>query len=241
MQDRQDGPGRYSWRDHSPRYYEDRKDAGKTLGAELARYRQDHPLVLGIPRGGVPIAAEVAALLDGDLDVIVARKIGAPAQQELALGAITADGTRVLNDRVVDILSVPRSYIERVSQEQQAEAQRREHRFRAGMDKLSVRGRVVILVDDGLATGATMRACIAALKGAGTKRLVVAVPVGAAEACDEIAATVDELVCPLQPDPFYAVGAHYHEFGQVSDDEVEEILRERRRRRVHAQSAHGRA
>ncbi len=217
------------------RLFRDRTDAGARLAAALDHYRGQNALVLGVPRGGLPVAVEVARRLDADLDVVVARKIGAPGQQELAIGAITADGTRFLNDDLVRLIGVSRPALDRLAETQRAEAQRREERFRRGMAPIESTGRIVIVVDDGLATGATLRATVRALKKRGVKKLVVAVPVGAAESCAKIAAEVDELVCPHKPEPFVAVGLHYEQFGQTSDEEVERILQEHRRQRaVHA-------
>jgi putative phosphoribosyl transferase len=234
MDQRQDTVGTYAWADHFARLYEDRSDAGAQLAGALRHYKDRDPLVLGIPRGGIPVAREVAGRLGAELDVIVARKLGAPHQSELAIGAVTADGTRVLNQSLIDMLEVPPAYLERVTAGQGEEAKRREAKFRPGLAPRMVRGRVVILVDDGLATGATVRACARALQGAHVKKLVVAVPVGAADACDALAAEVDELVCPWRPDPFFAVAAHYHRFEQVSDVEVERVLREYRAERSQA-------
>jgi putative phosphoribosyl transferase len=230
MDQRQDTVGTYGWADHFARLYEDRADAGTVLAEHLLPFQNQNPLILGIPRGGVPVAYEIAARLGAELDVIVGRKLGAPQQSELALGAVTADGTRVLNQQLVDLLNVSSTYLDRVTAEQREEARRRDHMFRSGLPPLVTKGRVVILVDDGLATGATMRACVRALRNAEVAKLVIAVPVGSVEACKELAAEVDQLVCPWQPDPFFAVGAHYHRFGQVADGEVERLLKEQRKR-----------
>ena len=224
MYPREDGPG-YFERDsgHTP-FFVDRKDAGRQLAHELGAYRGKRALVLGLPRGGVPVAAEVAYALDADLDVIVARKLGAPTQPELGIGAVTSDGTRFLNERLVRIVSASPAYIEQTAREEQAEARRRELRFREGLPPLALSGRIVIIVDDGLATGATMRAAITAAHRAKPKKLVVAVPVGAVETCEWLEGEVDHLVCPHQPDPFYSVGMYYRDFDQTSDDEVIELL-----------------
>jgi putative phosphoribosyl transferase len=234
MDQREDTVGSYSWEDHVHRLYDDHVDAGDQLAERLLHYRGQNPLILAIPRGGVPVARQVAARLGAELDVIVARKLGAPHQSELAIGAVTADGARVLNQPLIDMLHIPRPYLEKVTAAQRAEAERRERKFRAGLPRLATKGRVVILVDDGLATGATMRACVHGLKSAAAKKIVIAVPVGSVEACTELAAQVDELVCPWQPDPFFAVGAHYARFDQVSDEEVERLLGEQRAQRQRA-------
>jgi putative phosphoribosyl transferase len=207
--------------------YADRADGGRALAAALAAHRGTAPVVLGIPRGGVPVAVVVARALEGELDVVVARKLGAPLQPELALGAVAADGSRFLNDEVIAMLGVDESYLRRITAEQRAEAQRRELRFRGGRVPAPLQGRTVILVDDGLATGATMRAAIRSVRARKPGRLVVAVPVGPADTCDAIAGEVDEVVCPAKPAPFGAVGLYYRHFGQVEDDEVVRLLAER--------------
>lgn len=218
--------------------FRDRRDAGERLARQLDAYRGTGALVLGIPRGGVPVAAEVARALDADLDVIVARKIGAPMQPELAIGAVTADGGRFLNDDVIRALGIQERYVERATAEQIEEATRRERRFRAGAPVVDARGRTVILVDDGLATGATMRAAARAIRARAPARLVIAVPVGARDTCAAMRGEADEVVCLAQPDPFWAVGAHYADFGQTTDDEVERLLSARRRHAASSTFAH---
>lgn len=230
MEPRQDGIGFFSLLDPRYRLFDDRTQAGADLAQHLDAYREPRPLVLGIPRGGVPVAAEVARRLDADLDVIVARKLGAPGHEELAIGAVTSSGARFLNDEVIAYVGATDRYLDAVTSEQRAEAERRERRFRAGLPPIDARDRVVILVDDGLATGATMRAAILGLRDAGARRVVVAVPVAPVETCEAIAREVDDLVCPHRPEPFFAVGAHYRAFDQVTDDEVERALREHRDR-----------
>lgn len=205
-------------------FFADRRAAGIALAARLERYRGSDPLVLGLPRGGVPVAAEVARHLDGELDVVVARKLGAPVSPELAIGAITADGERFLNAGVIGMLGVPEMYIERVAAAQQDEARRREARFRKGRPPLRIAGRTVILVDDGLATGATMRAAVRAVRKQQPARLVVAVPVGAPDACTALRQEVDEVVCLGEPPDFGAVGLYYGDFRQVEDADVDNLL-----------------
>ena len=206
--------------------YRDRVEAGARLAEELERYRSEHPVVLGIPRGGVPVAAEVARRLGSELDVIVARKLGAPGHEELALGAVTADGGRFLNADVVRALRVSDAYLETVTAREMAEAHRREQRFRGARGPVELRGKLVILVDDGLATGATMVAAARALRARGPRRVVAAVPVGSGQAVAALAAEVDEVICPRRPEPFVAIGLHYADFSQVEDAEVLKLLEE---------------
>lgn len=206
--------------------YRDRIDGGRALAKRLGAYRGKNALVLGIPRGGVPVAAEVARALGADLDVIVARKLGAPGQPELAIGAVTANGGEFLNQEIVDYVGASEDFIERVRKEQMQEARRREVRFRGDRPPERIPGRVVIVVDDGLATGATMRASVRSVRKHGPARLVVAVPVGAREACAALREEVDELVCLAMPEPFGAVGYFYQNFEPTEDAQVESILRE---------------
>lgn len=240
MNQREDGIGTYQWGPRRGSLFEDRVDAGARLSDALAQYRGQDALVLGLPRGGVPVASEVARALDADLDVVVARKLGAPFQPELALGAIAADGTRYLNEDLVREVGVSEQELDAIADVQSREAQRREQRFRGGLAPLDPQGRVVIIVDDGLATGATMRAAVRSLGQQSPKKLVVAVPVGALETCTNIGRDVDDIVCLHTPDPFYAVGLHYRDFEQTSDEEVDQILREHRelRARRRGEQAH---
>jgi len=205
-------------------HYRDRVEAGAVLARLLERYHGQRPVVLGIPRGGVPVAAEVARRLGGELDVVVARKLGAPMHEELAIGAVTADGGRFLNDDVIRALGVSDEYLSRVTDEQMREARSREQRFRGARPPTPLTGRTVVLVDDGLATGATMRAAARAVRARGPARLVIAVPVGSTEACTALAGEVDEVVCPSRPEPFIAIGLHYLDFEQVDDSEVVALL-----------------
>jgi predicted phosphoribosyltransferase len=205
--------------------FRDRVDAGRRLAEHLDEYRGQDALVLGIPRGGVPVAAEVARLLPAELDVVVARKLGAPSSAELAIGAVTANGGRFLNEPLIRELGVPAGYLERAIEEQMAEARRREQRFRGDRPKPRMAGRTVIVVDDGLATGATMRAAVRSVRQQQPRRLVVAVPVGSREACAALREEADEVVGLYAPEPFWAVGLYYERFAPTEDAEVEELLR----------------
>jgi predicted phosphoribosyltransferase len=204
--------------------FRDRADAGKRLAERLEQYRKASPVVLAIPRGGVPVGLEIARHLDAELDVIVARKLGAPFQPELAIGAVTSDGGRFLNQDIVRQLEIDEAYLEQITREQLEEARRREQRFRSGRPPANVSGRTVLLVDDGLATGATMRAAARALRQRKPAKIVVAVPVGARQACAAMREDADEVVCLAQPEPFYAIGPHYQTFEQVEDATVIALL-----------------
>jgi putative phosphoribosyl transferase len=205
--------------------FRNREDAGRQLAARLDAY-QNRPdvVVLGLPRGGVPVAYEVAHHLAAPLDVFVVRKLGLPGQSELAMGAIAGGSVEVLNHDVIDHLGVPRAVVDRVVERERAELQRREMAFREGRVALDVAGKTVVVVDDGLATGSTMEAAIAALRQIGPARIVVAVPVGAAETCARLQTTADEVVCLATPWPFSAVGQWYEDFAQTTDQEVRALL-----------------
>lgn len=205
--------------------FQDRVEAGQVLASELGAYvGRPNVLVLALPRGGVPVAFEVAQALHAPLDVFLVRKLGVPGHEELAMGAIASGGVRVLNRSVVDSLSIPDHVIAAVAVQEQRELERREHAYRGNRPDPEVRGRTVLLVDDGLATGATMRAAAAAIRAQEPRRLVVAVPVAARETCDEFRDEVDEVVCAITPEPFYAVGVWYRDFSQTTDEEVHELL-----------------
>jgi putative phosphoribosyl transferase len=206
--------------------FRDRIDAGRALAERLGMYRGKDILVLGIPRGGMPVAAEVARRLGAELDVLVARKLGAPGQPELAIGAVTANGGEFVDEEMVAYLGVSEAYLQRVRQEQVGEARRREGRFRGDRPAERIRDRIVMLVDDGLATGATMRAAARSVRKHRPAFLVVAVPVGSREACAALREEADEVVCPLVPEFFGAVGYFYENFEPTEDAEVESILRE---------------
>lgn len=207
------------------RIFRDRRDAGRRLAADLARYAgRDDVVVLALPRGGVPVAYEVARALQAPLDVFLVRKLGVPGHEELAMGAIASGGVRVLNDEVVRALGITADQIEAVTAAEQRELERRERQYRGAQRPPEVRGRTAILVDDGLATGASMRAAAAALRQQSPAWLVVAVPTAAPETCREFQRLVDEIVCAITPEPFYAVGLWYQDFSQTTDEEVRDLL-----------------
>lgn len=211
--------------------FRDRAHAGKVLAERLEGYAgRPRLLVLGLPRGGVPVAFEVAQALDAPLDVFVVGKLGVPGHEELAMGAITSGGVRVLNDDAVRGLGIDEDAIARAAAAEGRELERREQAYRGDRGPVEVAGRTVILVDDGLATGSTMRAAVHALQAQGPERLVVAVPVAARQTCEQLRAEVDELVCADTPEPFHAVGLWYGDFTQTSDDEVRELLARARAR-----------
>ncbi len=207
------------------RAFSNRVEAGRLLAEKLEKYAgRDDAIVLGLPRGGVPVAYEVARRLNVPLDVFIVRKLGAPGFEELAVGAIASGGVRVLNDDVVRALPNADEIIESVTAKETAELERREQIYRDGRPAPDLRGRVVILVDDGLATGATMRAAVAALRQRDVGKIVIGVPVGAAETCREFEIEVDETICAIAPEWFQAVGQYYEDFSQTSDEEVRELL-----------------
>jgi predicted phosphoribosyltransferase len=209
------------------RGFTDRRDAGAEVAKRLAQYKgRTDVIVLGLPRGGVPVAAEVARYLEAPLDVFLVRKLGVPGQRELAMGAIASGGVRVLNDEVVRLLRIPGEVIESVAREEQAELERRELAYREGRSTLDLPDRIVILVDDGLATGSTMKAAVQAVRALYPARVVVAAPVGAPETCRELAALADEVVCARTPEMFSAVGRWSRDFSQTDDDEVRALLRQ---------------
>ena len=206
--------------------FRNRADAGRVLAGKLQAYaNRPDVIVLALPRGGVPVAFEVAKALHAPLDVFLVRKLGLPGHEELAMGAIATGGVRVLNNEVVQLLRVPPEVIDIVAAEEQQELERRQEAYRGDRPRLDVRGRTVILVDDGLATGSTMRAAVAALRKMHPSRIVVAVPVAAAETCAEMRADVDDIVCARTPEPFRAVGLWYQDFSQTTDEEVRDLLR----------------
>ena len=205
--------------------FTDRRHAGREVARLLEPYaRRSDVLVLGLPRGGVPVAAEVARTLGVPFDVFIVRKLGVPGHEELGFGAIAQGGVQVLNEALVRELGLSRSVVEQVTAREQVELDRRDALYRSGRPFPVINNRVVILVDDGLATGATMEAAVTALRRLQPSRVVVAVPVGAKETCDRLSTVADEVICAAMPDPFDAVGLWYDDFSQTTDDEVGALL-----------------
>ncbi len=222
--------------------YRDRAKAGQRLAEQLTAYaNRPDVAVLALPRGGVPVAFEVAQVLNAPLDVFLVRKLGVPGHEELAMGAIAAAGVCVLNEEVVRLLRIPEAVIGTVAAQEQQELERRARHYRDGRPALDVRGRTIILVDDGLATGATMRAAVAALRPQQPAHIVIAVPVAARSTCDELRAEGEAVVCASTPEPFYAVGLWYEDFSQTSDAEVRDLLTwaaERQASLAHSHAEH---
>jgi putative phosphoribosyl transferase len=210
--------------------FKDRVDAGRLLAMQLKEYaNQPDLLVLGLPRGGAPVAFEVARALKAPLDVFLVRKLGTPGHEELAMGAIASGDVRILNDMVVKGLNIDNEAINQVTERELKELQRRERQYRGDNPEPELHNRTVILIDDGLATGTTMRAAAIALRQQQPARIIVAVPVAAPETCDEFRDLVDEVVCAVTPRELYAVGLWYEDFSQTSDDEVVELLERSRK------------
>lgn len=212
---------------NSRHVFGNRREAGAELASRLDAYKnRDDLVVLALPRGGVPVAYEIARALGAPLDVFLVRKLGLPGHRELAMGAIASGGVRVLNDDVVRWYGIPATVIDEVARDEQAELERRERAYRDGRAPVDLKDRTVLLVDDGLATGSTMKAAVQAVRAHKPARIVVAVPVGAPDTCRELARVADEVVCAHTPEPFAAVGLWYVDFSQTTDDEVRELLRE---------------
>jgi predicted phosphoribosyltransferase len=207
-----------------PKPFRDRRDAGRQLASKLASYSEPNSVVLALPRGGVPVGYEVARALEAPLDIFLVRKLGAPGHEELAMGAVATGGVSVLNEDVVDALGIPQSIIERVAVREIEELNRRERLYRGRRPAPDIPGRAVIVVDDGLATGATMRAAIQALRLQQPARVVVAVPIASPEICEALRSEADDVVCAMTAEPFVAVGNWYEDFTQTTDDEVQRLL-----------------
>ncbi len=207
--------------------FRDRRDAGRRLAARLREYAgRPDVLILALPRGGVPVGYEVARALGAPLDIFVVRKLGVPGHEELAMGALASGGTRVLNRETLELFRIPREEVERVAAMERRELERRERSYRGDRPPQPVEGKTVILVDDGLATGASMEAAVRALRQRNPARIVVAVPTAPAETCEALRASADEVVCVSTPEPFYAVGRWYEDFTQTGDEEVRRLLDE---------------
>jgi putative phosphoribosyl transferase len=205
--------------------FADRRQAGKQLATQLAAYAdRSDLLVLALPRGAMPVAFEVARALRAPLDVFLVRKLGVPGQEELAMGAIASGGVRVLNEEVISRIHISSSAIDEIAHREEEELKRRERLYRGNRAAPGVQGRTVILIDDGLATGSTMRAAAIALRKMRPSKIIVAVPVAAAETCADLRSEVDEVICSATPEPFMAVGAWYSDFEQTNDQEVRELL-----------------
>jgi len=218
--------------------FENRKEAGIALSRELTEYAgRNDVVVLALPRGGVPVALEVANALRAPLDVFVVRKLGVPWQPELAFGAIASGGVMVLNNDTVDALRLSRDVIDDIAHGQQVELERRERLFRGGRPAMDLKNKTVIIVDDGLATGATMRAAIKAIKELGPAKMIAAAPVASRYTCDEISRMADvACICAVKPEPFYGVGMWYRDFTQTTDEEVQDLLAAGRRAAYTANS-----
>jgi putative phosphoribosyl transferase len=212
--------------------FRDRRDAGRQLAAALGLYRDSHPLVLALPRGGVPVGFEVTKTLGAPLDVLLVRKIGAPGQEELGLGAIVDghDPQLVLNEEIIRVVAPPPGYIEAEVRRQLAEIERRRQHYAGDRPPIPVDRRVVIVVDDGIATGGTVKAALRGVARLHPARLVLAVPVAPADTLRQLAADCDDIVCLAKPEPFYAVGPHYQDFRQTTDEEVARLLAEAQQR-----------
>ncbi len=205
--------------------FRDRREAGRVLAEHLKHYAgRPDVLILALPRGGVPVGYEVSRVLGAPLDLFIVRKLGVPGREELAMGAVASGGVRVLNHDVVKALQIPEYVIESVTEKEKEELERREQLYQGGRPSPDVRDRTVILVDDGLATGATMHAAVRAVAQLKPARIVVAVPTAAPETCDEFRADVDEVICAVTPKRFQAVGFWYENFSQITDEEMQELL-----------------
>jgi len=220
--------------------YRDRRHAGVELAARLGHFRGRNAVVLALPRGGVPVAYEVARAIDAPLDIFVVRKLGMPGHPEFAMGAIASGGIRIVNQDVVAWYGIPDEIIDGIAHQEQRELVRREREYRQGRPLVELSGRIVLLVDDGLATGSTMKAAVQAVRAHGPSRIVVAVPVGSPDTCRDFAEVADEIVCARAPEYFSAVGQWYHDFSQTTDDEVRRLLQDSARHRDQPAAQGGR-
>jgi predicted phosphoribosyltransferase len=209
--------------------FRDRRDAGRVLAQEIKRSRDwANAIVLGLPRGGVPVAFEVARELSLPLDILVVRKLGVPGQEELAMGAVASDGTTVINQIVVHELGISLETIEQAAEQEKLEIERRERAYRGGFPPVRIEGRTAILVDDGLATGSSMMAAVRSLRPR-AREVIVAVPVAAKSTCEQFRSEADQIICATTPEPFFAVGSFYQNFAQTTDEEVRALLSQARR------------
>ena len=216
--------------------FQNRQDAGRQLAAALMRFKEDKPVILALPRGGVPVAFEVAKALDAEIDLLLVRKIGAPGHEELAIGAVV-DGREphlVLNREIVALAQPPRGYIEAEQKRQLAEIERRRRLYRGGDQPVDIKGRTVIVIDDGIATGATVKAALRGIRESEPRRLILAVPVAPPDTIDKLKRECDEVVCLSAPVWFSAVGGHYADFTQTTDEEVMALLAEAKAQRQGA-------
>lgn len=210
--------------------FDDRRDAGRQLAAAAHGYAVEDPLVLALPRGGVPVAYEVAKALAAPMDLLFVRKIGAPGHPEYGIGAVVdGDNPQVVLSEMVDQLGIPAAYVEQQKRRELEEIERRRRAYLGDREPLAIKGRTVMVVDDGIATGGTVRASLRALRSAEARRLILAVPVAAADTIESLRSEADEILCLATPDPFYAVGMHYRDFDQTSDEEVVRLLAQAQR------------
>ena len=214
--------------------FKDRRDAGRKLAQKLSAYaNRSDVIVLALPRGGVPVAYEVALALNAPLDIFTVRKLGLPGHEELAMGAIASGGARVFNQDVVRTFNIPQGVVEAVAKQELKELERRERAFRGDREMREIHDRTAILIDDGLATGASMRAALMGLRARDPARIVVAVPTAPLETCEAFQQLVDEMICTTTPEPFYGVGQWYEDFSQVTDEQVQTLLEQASQQELH--------
>ena len=214
--------------------FKDRRDAGRKLAQKLSAYaNRSDVIALALPRGGVPVAYEVALALNAPLDIFTVRKLGLPGHEELAMGAIASGGARVINQDVVRTFSIPQGVVEAVAKQELKELERRERAFRGDREMREIHDRTAILIDDGLATGASMQAALMGLRARDPARIVVAVPTAPLETCEAFQQLVDEMICATTPEPFYGVGQWYEDFSQVTDEQVQTLLEQASQQELH--------